>query len=105
MILAIDQGTTGTTCLVFDERAELDGRAAFGTVDSWLLFKLTGEHVSDASNASRTMLYDIGAGRWDADLLELFDVPEQALPRVVASAGPLGQTVPAALHGHAVPVA
>jgi glycerol kinase len=85
------------------ERAE-DGRAVFGTIDSWLLFKLTGEHVSDASNASRTMLYDIASGGWDLELLERFGVPERALPRVCASAGVLGQTRPSMLHGHAVPV-
>jgi glycerol kinase len=50
------------------ERAR-EGRAVFGTVDSWLLFKLTGEHVTDPSNAARTMLYDIAAGRWDPQLL------------------------------------
>jgi glycerol kinase len=83
----------------------LTGRAVFGTVDSWLLYKLTGEHVTDTSNASRTMLYDIGAGRWDPELLELLDVPERSLPRVLPSAGVLGQTRPEALHGHAVPVA
>ena len=86
------------------ERA-LGGRAAFGTVDSWLAFKLTGEHVTDCSNASRTLLYDIAAGRWDPELLELLGVPERALPRVVASAGVLGQTRPQSLHGHAVPLA
>ena len=86
------------------ERA-LGGRAAFGTVDSWLAFKLTGEHVTDCSNASRTLLYDIAAGRWDPELLELLGVPEPALPRVVASAGVLGQTRPQSLHGHAVPLA
>ncbi len=86
------------------ERAE-QGRAVFGTVDSWLTFKLTGEHVTDPSNASRTMLYDIDAGRWDPELLELLDIPERALPRVVASAGALGTTKMDALHGHAVPVA
>ncbi len=85
------------------ERART-GRAVFGTVDSWLLFKLTGEHVTDATNASRTMLYDIGAGRWDEELLELFGVPERALPRVLASAGEFGVTRPQALHGHAIPV-
>ena len=85
------------------ERAE-NGGAMFGTVDSWLLFKLTGEHVTDATNASRTMLYDISSGRWDAELCELFGVPERALPRVQASAGPFGVTCPDALHGHAVPV-
>ncbi len=86
------------------ERARA-GRVLFGTVDAWLIFKLTGEHLTDASNASRTMLYDIAANRWDPELLELLDVPECALPRVAASAGPLGMTRPHALHGHAVPVA
>jgi glycerol kinase len=86
------------------ERAR-DGRAVFGTVDAWLIFKLTGEHVTDPSNASRTMLYDIAAGRWDPELLELLGVPERALPRVGASAGTLGVTRPQALHGHVVPVA
>jgi glycerol kinase len=86
------------------ERAQ-DGRAIFGTVDAWLLYKLTGEAITDASNASRTLLYDIGAGRWDPELLDLFGVPERALPRVGPSAGMLGQTRPEALHGHAVPVA
>jgi glycerol kinase len=85
------------------ERAK-DGRAIFGTVDSWLMFKLTGEHLTDVSNASRTLLYDIVAGRWDPDLLELFGVPERALPRVLASAGSFAQTHPQALHGHAVPI-
>jgi glycerol kinase len=81
------------------------GRAVFGTVDAWLVFKLTGEHVTDPSNASRTMLYDLAAGRWDPELLELFGVPARALPEVRASAGELGVTRPAALHGHAAPVA
>jgi glycerol kinase len=86
------------------ERAEA-GRAVFGTIDSWLTFKLTGEHLTDSSNASRTLLFDIARGRWDPELLELFGVPERALPRVVASAGELARTRPACMHGHAVPVA
>jgi glycerol kinase len=86
------------------ERAH-EGRAAFGTVDSWLIFKLTGEHVTDATNASRTLLYDIGAGRWDEELLELFGVPEHALARVLPSAGAFGVTRAQQLHGHAVPIA
>jgi len=86
------------------ERAH-SGRALFGTVDSWLLFKLTGEHLTDASNASRTLLYDIVAGRWDPELLDLFGVPARALARVQPSAGILAHTRPEALHGHAVPVA
>ena len=86
------------------ERAH-DGTAVFGTVDSWLIFKLAGEHVTDATNASRTLLYDVAAGRWDPELLELFDVPAGALPEVRPSAGVIGETRPAALHGHTVPVA
>ncbi len=86
------------------ERA-LAGRAVFGTVDSWLVYRLTGEYVTDPSNASRTMLFDIAAGRWDPELLELFGVPERALPEVRASAGVLGVTRPEALHGHTAPVA
>ncbi len=80
------------------------GRAVFGTVDSWLLYKLTGEHVTDPSNASRTMLYDIGTGRWDGELLELFGIPERALPEVRASAGDFGCTRGETLHGHGVRV-
>jgi glycerol kinase len=86
------------------ERA-LRGRAIFGTVDAWLAFKLTGEHVTDASNASRTMLYDIAQRRWDGELLELFGIPERSLPRVAPSAGTFGQIDPGELHGHAVPLA
>jgi glycerol kinase len=86
------------------ERA-LEGRAVFGTVDSWLAFNLTGEHVTDCSNASRTLLYDITAGRWDAELLELFGVPERTLPRVLPSAGTFGRTEAPALHGHSVDLA
>jgi len=82
-----------------------DGRAVFGTIDAWLIFQLCGEHVTDPSNASRTMLYDITANRWDPELLQLFDIPEQALPRVLPSAGTLGTTRSEALHGHVVPVA
>jgi glycerol kinase len=80
------------------------GRAVFGTIDSWLIFKLTGEHATDATNASRTLLYDIGAGRWDEELLELFGVPERALPRVLTSAETFGVTRPESLHGHAIPL-
>jgi glycerol kinase len=85
-------------------RAEA-GRAVFGTIDSWLIFKLTGEHVTDPSNASRTMLFDIGAGAWDPELLELLSIPAPSLPEVTTSSGTVGMTKPEALHGHAVPVA
>ena len=87
------------------ERAR-DGRAVFGTIDAWLVFNLTGELLTDVTNASRTLLYDISAGRWDPELLALFgDVPERALPEVRPSIGDFGTTRPEALHGHAVPVA
>jgi glycerol kinase len=71
-----------------------EGRLAFGTVDSWLAWKLTGGaiHVTDASNASRTMLYNIHTQAWDDELLELFDVPRAMLPRVGDSSEVYGHT-------------
>src|SRR3954467_2358417 len=86
------------------ERAE-SGGGVFGTVDSWLTFKLTGEHATDPSNASRTMLFDIRRGAWDEELCELLGVPPRALPVVRPSIGDFGTTRPDALAGHAVPVA
>ncbi len=77
----------------------------FGTVDAWLIYKLCGEAATDPSNASRTMLFDIAAGRWDDELLELLGVPAAALPRVATSCGVIGETRPDVFHGHAVPVA
>ncbi len=61
------------------------GRLAFGTVDTWLVWKLTGGkfHITDASNASRTMLFNLHSGSWDNDLLELFRIPASMLPAVV----------------------
>ncbi len=81
------------------------GRAVFGTVDAWLVRNLSGESVTDPSNASRTMLFDIRRGEWDPELLELFGVPEAALPRVGPSCGEITMTRPDAFHGHEVPVA
>jgi glycerol kinase len=80
------------------------GRLAFGTIDSWLIQRLSGEHVTDPSNASRTMLFDIASGRWDPELLELFAIPEATLPEVRPSCGEIAITRAEALHGHAVPV-
>jgi glycerol kinase len=70
------------------------GRVAFGTMDAWLLWKLTAGrvHATDPTNASRTLLYDIGRRRWDARLLELFGVPASVLPRVLPSSGEFGRT-------------
>ncbi|MGH3037097.1 MAG: FGGY family carbohydrate kinase, partial [Gaiellaceae bacterium] len=77
---------------------------AFGTVDSWLLWKLTGArvHATDVSNASRTLLFDLRRLRWDDELLELFGVPASVLPDVVPSSGLVAE---AELLGARMPVA
>ena len=79
---------------------------AFGTVDAWLLYRLTGGkvHATDPSNASRTMLYDIGAMQWSSELCTTFDVPESCLPEVRPSSGTFGVTEPDAAAGLTVPV-
>jgi glycerol kinase len=86
------------------ERAA-NGDAMLGTIDSWLIFKLTGEHITDPSNASRTLLYDLQSGDWDPQLLELFGVPRAALPRIATSAGQLAAVRPHRLCGISAPVA
>jgi len=70
------------------------GKLAFGTVDSWLVWNLTGgqSHVTDVSNASRTMLYNIRTGDWDEELLELFEIPRLVLPFVKSSSEVYGLT-------------
>ncbi len=85
-------------------RAET-GELAAGTIDSFLLWKLTGgrSHCTDASNASRTMLFNIETQQWDADLLELFEIPRQILPEVRDSAADFGASEPELL-GSAVPI-
>jgi glycerol kinase len=72
------------------------GKLAFGTVDGWLAWRLTAGalHITDASNASRTLLYNIHTQDWDGDLLELFEIPEQVLPRVRNSSEIYGETAP-----------
>ena len=74
-------------------RAE-KGELAFGTVDSWLVWKLTGGrlHLTDSTNASRTMLFNIHEGKWDAELLRLFDIPDPILPEVRSSSEVYGPT-------------
>ncbi len=81
------------------------GKLAFGTIDSFLLWRLTrgAVHATDATNASRTQLYDIHAGAWDTGLLEIFGVPETLLPDVRDSAGDFGVT-DKALFGRAIPI-
>src|SRR5688500_7183229 len=68
------------------------GRLAFGTVESWLVFQLTGAHLSDAANASRTLLLPLAGASWDEGLCDLFGVPVGALPEVTDSAGRFGST-------------
>ncbi|HKY95629.1 MAG TPA: glycerol kinase GlpK, partial [Kiloniellales bacterium] len=82
------------------------GELAFGTIDCFLLWRLTGGrvHATDATNAARTLLYDIREGRWDEELLRLFRIPRQVLPEVRASNASFGATSPAIL-GRAVPIA
>jgi glycerol kinase len=86
-------------------RAEA-GELAFGTVDSWLVYNLTGRrvHVTDASNASRTMLFNLRTGAWDPDMLKLLRIPAAVLPRIVASSGEIAETEPSLL-GAALPIA
>lgn len=62
-----------------------NGKLAFGTVDSWLIYKLTGEHATDRTNASRTMLYNINTLHWDSELCDMFGVPMSMLPTVKSS--------------------
>ena len=87
------------------DRAE-QGRLRFGTVDTFLLWRLTGGkvHRTDATNASRTLLFNIHTQTWDPDLLQLFDIPASLLPEVMDTAADFGATDPDLL-GAAIPVA
>ncbi len=87
--------------------AALRGELAFGTVDSWLVWKLTGGrvHATEPSNASRTLLYDIGRLRWDPELLDALGVPASLLPEVRESSGVLAEIDPAWTDGAHVPIA
>jgi len=85
------------------------GRLAFGTVDSWLLWKLTGGaagslHATDVTNASRTLLWNLHTGDWDGELLAALDIPRQLLPEVLSSSEVYGETV-AGLLGAPIPIA
>jgi len=85
-------------------RAEA-GELLFGTIDSFLIWRLTGgkTHATDATNASRTMLYNIADGCWDDDLLAMFDIPKEMLPDVRDCAADFGETV-ASLFGKSIPI-
>jgi glycerol kinase len=79
------------------------GEVCFGTVDSWLVHMLTGAHLTDPSNASRTLLYNIHEGRWDTEILSSLGIPPSILPRVIPSVADYGVT-PADLLGAEIPV-
>jgi glycerol kinase len=97
--LVLDPYFSGTKIEWLLREGGVPADAAFGTIDSWLVFKLTGEHVTDYSNASRTLLFDIGRRQWDGELCELLGVDPGSLPEPRPSAEVYGETE------RAVPVA
>lgn len=110
--LILDPYFSGTKVMWFlDEidglraRAE-SGEIAFGTIDSWLTWKLTGgeHHVTEPSNASRTLMFSL-EGEWDPWILDRLQIPEALLPRVLPTSGTFGVTAPEVLGGAGVPVA
>ena len=90
--LVIDPYFSGTKIEWLLRNVEGAERASFGTIDSWLTYKLTGEHITDLSNASRTMLLDIRTGAWDPELCEMLGVDPASLPEPRGSAEVLGTT-------------
>jgi glycerol kinase len=83
------------------------GQLAFGTVDSWLIWKLTGgrRHITDVSNASRTLLFNIHTLTWDNELLDIFDIPRSMLPEIVDSSGDLAVASELLPHAHVTGIA
>ena len=111
--LVIDAYFSGTKLKwIFDnvegakEKAD-NGDLLFGTVDSWLIWNLTGGevHVTDVTNASRTMMFNIRERKWDPDLLALFGVPESMLPEVKSSSEVYGNVLPKYFFGNELPIA
>jgi glycerol kinase len=100
--LVLDPYFSGTKIEWLLRNADLPGRAVFGTIDSWLLFKLTGRHATDYTNASRTMLFDIRRLAWDGELCAMLGVDPARLPEPLPSAHVYGTT---AEFGGEVPVA
>jgi len=81
------------------------GKTVVGTIDSYVIARATnGTHITDASNASRTQLYDIHNGAWSTELAELFEIPLEALPTIVDSSGALATTNPESFFGLAIPI-
>jgi glycerol kinase len=100
--LVLDPYFSGTKIEWLLREGHVQSDAAFGTIDSWLVFKLTGQHATDFSNASRTLLFDIRERRWDPELCELLGVDPASLPEPRPSAHVYGET---AEFGGSVPVA
>ncbi len=111
--LVLDAYFSGTKLKwIFDHNSTLRDRArqgelAFGTIDSWLIYKLTGgkKHLTDYSNASRTLLFNIADLQWDHELLDTLDVPKEILPEVVSSSEIYGHTVQLGLLPAGIPIA
>jgi glycerol kinase len=96
--LILDPYFSGTKVTwLFQQLPELsaqakNGNLCFGTVDSWLIYKLTGQHLTDPSNASRTLLFNIHTGQWDDELLDILKIPRSILPKILPSSGDFGKT-------------
>lgn len=110
--LVVDPYFSGTKVMWFLENDGLRARAeagdiAFGTIDTWLVWKLTGgeRHVTEPSNASRTLLYSLEDAAWDPWILDKFGIPADLLPEVLPSSGTFGTTAPDVLGGAGIPVA
>ena len=104
--LVLDPYFTASKLAWVMENVDGAANAAVGTVDSWLVARLSAgrDHVTDASNASRTLLFDIGRGEWSEEMADLFGVPVANLPRVVDSAGEVSRTDPGVFGGISAPI-
>lgn len=82
------------------------GKLAFGTIDTWIIWNLTNkrEHITDESNASRTLLFNIHTGAWDNELLQILDIPPEILPKIVSSSAIVGEAS-SGLFGKRIPIA
>jgi glycerol kinase len=99
--LLLDPYFSGTKLEWLFRNRDLPRTAAVGTVDAWLAFKLTGDHVTDPSNASRTLLFDLRRRAWDDELCALLSVPIESLPQIVLTSGLIGE---ATALGGSIPV-
>src|SRR5271156_2601000 len=111
--LLVDPYFSGTKLKgLLDEKPELRERGArgelcFGTIDTWLVHKLSrgAEFVTDYTNASRTMMFNLARREWDDEMLAMLGVPREMLPRAASSRGPLAETAPGTIAPHAIPLA